>query len=68
MNFRRDITETKSCVILQAEDRRKAQVIDDHLRRFMWSTHQPWNQDLMAFLCTGGVEVVITTWHLCLLC
>ena len=27
---------------------------------FMQNTPQTWNQDLMAFLCTGGVEVVIT--------
>ena len=30
----------------------------DRLWQFMRNTHQPWNHDKMAFLCTGKVEVV----------
>ena len=37
----------------------------DCLWQFMWNTCQPWNEDVMAFLCTGRVEVVTTRWHLC---
>ena len=37
----------------------------DRFWRFMQNTRQPWNQDLMGFLCTG---VVITKWHLCCWC
>ena len=37
----------------------------DRLWLFMRNTHQPWNQDLMACLCTGGVQFVIAKWHLC---
>ena len=37
----------------------------NRLWQFMWNTCQPWNQDLVACLCTGGVEVVIAKWHLC---
>ena len=38
-------------------------IMTNFLWRFMWNTHQSWNQDLVAFLCTGGVEVVITRWQ-----
>ena len=34
----------------------------------MQNTRQPWNLDVMAFLCTGRVEVVKTKWHLCCKC
>ena len=68
-NFRRDITVTESYVFLQAEDRSKLKkfraMMTDCLWWFMQNTCQLWNQDLMAFLCTGVVEVVITMWHLC---
>ena len=33
----------------------------DCLWRFMENTRQPWNHDVMAFLCTGKVEVVKTS-------
>ena len=44
MNFRRDITETESCVFLRAEDRRKAQVIlsdDDRSPLAVYVEHSP---------------------------
>ena len=44
MNFRRDITETESCVFLRAEDRRKAQVNlsdDDQLPLAVYVEHSP---------------------------
>ena len=53
--------------VLRAEDKSNPQVIssnDD--RSSLVDTHQPW-KNLMAFLCTGGVEVVITRWHIVLL-
>ena len=30
----------------------------DRLWRFMQNTRQPWNHDVMAFLCTERVEVI----------
>ena len=35
----------------------------NRLWQFVWNTYQPWNQDLMAFLCTGKIEVVKSRWH-----
>ena len=43
-NFRRDITETESCVFLQAEDRSKAQIIssdDDRSSLAVYAEHSP---------------------------
>ena len=64
LNFRRDITETESWVILRAEDRSKLKsfraMMTNCLWQFMQNTSQSWNKDVMAFLCTGRVEVVKT--------
>ena len=40
-------------------------MITDRLWQFMRNSRQPWIQDVLAFLCTGRVEVVKTRWHLC---
>ena len=43
-NFRRDVTETESCVFVRAEDRRKAQVIssdNDRSSLVVYAEHLP---------------------------
>ena len=71
LNFRRDITETESWVILRAEDRSKAQVIlsdDDRSSLAVYVEHLPALEPQchgFFFVYIGRVEVVETRWHLC---
>ena len=59
-------------MFLRLEDRSIAQVIsgdDDQSSLAVYAEHSPALElDLMAFLCTGGVEVTITRWHMCCYC
>ena len=63
------ITESKSCVILRAEDRNKAQVIssdDNRLFLAIYAEHSPaLEPSCDGFIVYKKVEVVKTRWHLC---
>ena len=61
------LTVSLFCVALLTEVKLKSLISsddDDQSSLAVYVEHY-WNQDLMAFLCTGGIEVMITRWHLC---